>query len=142
MSPHADGDYGTRFLATGRRAEFIGRLLHAYEAARGRKSVIATNGFALTHFQAFLLFAAVISSPLVFLGRRPPARRNRIKYILWSFFLFLAVGIGIAWAMYPFRAEAIFWQLCGRVHDKKVMNLCVHLCADLELTPIFRGCYP
>jgi len=62
--------------------------------------VIPANGFALTHFQAFLLFAAVISIAFGFLGRR--RRKDRIKYILWSFFLFLAVGIGIAWAMYPF----------------------------------------
>jgi len=58
------------------------------------------NGFALTHFQAFLLFAAVISIAFGFLGRR--RWKDRIKYILWSFFLFLIVGIGIAWAMYPF----------------------------------------
>jgi hypothetical protein len=58
------------------------------------------NGFVLSHFQAFLLFAAVISVAFGFLGRRQP--KNRIKYILWSFFLFLLVGIGIGWAMYPF----------------------------------------
>jgi hypothetical protein len=50
--------------------------------------------------QAFLLFAAVISVAFGFLGRRQ--RKDRIKYILWSFFLFLVVGIGIGWAMYPF----------------------------------------
>ena len=61
--------------------------------------MIPMNGFALTHFQAFLLFAAVISIAFGFLGRRRP--KDRIKYILWSFFLFLVVGIGIAWAMYP-----------------------------------------
>lgn len=54
----------------------------------------------LTHIQAFLLFAAVISVAFGFLGRRQP--KDRVKYILWSFFLFLVVGIGIAWAMYPF----------------------------------------
>lgn len=58
------------------------------------------NGFTLTHFQALLLFAAIISVAFGFLGRRRP--KDRIKYILWSFFLFLAVGIGIAWVMYPF----------------------------------------
>jgi hypothetical protein len=58
------------------------------------------HGFALTHFQALLLFAGIISVAFGFLGRRRP--KDRIKYILWSFFLFLAVGIGIAWAMYPF----------------------------------------
>jgi hypothetical protein len=54
----------------------------------------------LTHIQSFLLFAAVISLAFGFLGRRRP--KDRVKYILWSFFLFLLVGIGIAWAMYPF----------------------------------------
>ena len=54
----------------------------------------------LTHLQAFLLFAAIISVAFGFLGRRQP--KDRIKYILWSFLLFLLVGIGIGWAMYPF----------------------------------------
>jgi len=62
--------------------------------------VIPANGLALTHFQVFLLFAAVVSVAFGFLGRRRP--KDRVKYILWSFFLFLAVGIGIAWTMYPF----------------------------------------
>jgi hypothetical protein len=56
--------------------------------------------FTLTHLQAFLFFAAVISLAFGFLGRRRP--KDRVKYVLWSFFLFLLVGIGIAWAMYPF----------------------------------------
>lgn len=55
---------------------------------------------ALTHFQAFLLFAAVISVAFGFLGRR--RAKDRVKYILWSLLLFLVVGIGIAWAMLPF----------------------------------------
>ena len=54
----------------------------------------------LTHFQAFLLFAVVISIAFGFLGRRRP--KDRLKYILWSLFLFLLVGIGIGWAMFPF----------------------------------------
>jgi cytochrome bd-type quinol oxidase subunit 2 len=58
------------------------------------------NGFNFTHWQAFLFFAAVISLAFGFLGRRQP--KERLKYILWSFFLFLLVGIGIGWAMYPF----------------------------------------
>jgi hypothetical protein len=58
------------------------------------------SGFSLSHAQAFLLFASVISITFGFLGRRQP--KDRIKYILWSFFLFLVVGIGIGWAMYPF----------------------------------------
>jgi len=62
--------------------------------------VSPTNGLNLTHIQAFLFFAAVISVAFGYLGRRQP--KDRLKYILWSFFLFLVVGIGIAWAMYPF----------------------------------------
>jgi hypothetical protein len=58
------------------------------------------SSLTLSHIQAFLLFAAVISVAFGYLGRRQP--KDRLKYILWSFFLFLAVGIGIAWAMYPF----------------------------------------
>jgi hypothetical protein len=54
----------------------------------------------LGHFQAMLLFALVISVAFGFLSRRRPI--ERIKYILWSLFLFLAIGIGIGWAMYPF----------------------------------------
>jgi hypothetical protein len=62
--------------------------------------VSVTGSLTLTHIQAFLLFAAVISVAFGYLGRRQP--KDRLKYILWSFFLFLVVGIGIGWAMYPF----------------------------------------
>jgi hypothetical protein len=58
------------------------------------------GGLVLSHFQAFLIFAAVISVAFGFLGRRRP--KDRLRYILWSFFLFLAVCIGIGWLMYPF----------------------------------------
>jgi hypothetical protein len=61
--------------------------------------VSAVGGPTLTHIQAFLFFAAVISVAFGYLGRRQP--KDRLKYILWSFFLFLVVGIGIGWAMYP-----------------------------------------
>jgi hypothetical protein len=53
-----------------------------------------------SHFQAMLIFALVISISFGFLSRRRPL--DRVKYILWSLFLFLAIGIGIGWAMYPF----------------------------------------
>lgn len=58
------------------------------------------GGLVLSHFQALLIFAAVISVAFGFLGRRQP--KDRVRYILWSFFLFLIVGIGIGWLMYPF----------------------------------------
>ena len=58
------------------------------------------GGFQFSHIQAFWFFAAVISVAFGFLGRRQP--KDRVKYILWSFLLFLVVGIGIGWLMYPF----------------------------------------
>lgn len=54
----------------------------------------------LSHFQALFLFALLISVAFGFLSRRRPL--DRIKYIAWSLFMFLLVGIGIGWAMYPF----------------------------------------
>jgi hypothetical protein len=59
-----------------------------------------SSPLSLNHFQAFLLFAAVISMAFGYLGRR--RQKDRVRYILWSFFLFLVVGIGLAWVMYPF----------------------------------------
>jgi hypothetical protein len=56
--------------------------------------------FKLTHLQAMLLFALVISIAFGFLGKRQPV--ERVKYIAWTLFLFLLVGVGIGWAMYPF----------------------------------------
>jgi len=57
-------------------------------------------GLHLGHFQAMALFALIISVAFGFLSRRRAA--DRVKYILWSLFLFLLIGVGIGWAMYPF----------------------------------------
>jgi len=54
----------------------------------------------LSHLQTMVLFAAVISIAFGFLSRRRPL--DRVKYIVWSLFLFLAIGVGIGWVMYPF----------------------------------------
>jgi len=62
--------------------------------------MIPLGPVTLTHMQAFLLFAAIISIAFGFLGRRNP--KDRVRYILWTFVLFLLIGIGIGWAMYPF----------------------------------------
>jgi hypothetical protein len=61
-----------------------------------------SNGFEfkLSHFQSMLLFALVISIAFGFLSRCGPL--DRVKYIVWSLFLFLLIGVGIGWAMYPF----------------------------------------
>jgi NhaP-type Na+/H+ or K+/H+ antiporter len=57
-------------------------------------------GFRLSHLQAMALFALIISVAFGFLSRRRPL--ERVKYIAWSLFLFLLVGVAIGWAMYPF----------------------------------------
>jgi NhaP-type Na+/H+ or K+/H+ antiporter len=57
-------------------------------------------GFQLSHFQAMVLFALIISVAFGFLSRRRSI--DRVKYIVWSLFLFLLVGVTIGWAMYPF----------------------------------------
>lgn len=54
----------------------------------------------LSHFAALLLFAALVSLVIGFLARRGAVRR--IRYVLWSFALFVLVSVGIAWLMYPF----------------------------------------
>jgi hypothetical protein len=56
--------------------------------------------FHLTHLQAMLLFALMISIAFGFLSRRGTV--ERVKYVAWSLLLFLLFGIGIGWAMYPF----------------------------------------
>jgi cytochrome bd-type quinol oxidase subunit 2 len=57
-------------------------------------------GLKLSHWQSLLLFAVLISIAFGFLSRRRPM--DRVKYIVWSLLLFLLIGVGIGWAMYPF----------------------------------------
>jgi len=53
-----------------------------------------------SHFAAMVLFALLASVALACLGQQTPA--GRIKFALWSFALFLVIGVGFAWLMYPF----------------------------------------
>ncbi len=53
----------------------------------------------LSHFQAMLLFAFVISLAFAFLTKRKLG--ERVRYALWTFLAFLLVGVAIAWLMYP-----------------------------------------
>lgn len=62
--------------------------------------MIAVLALRLSHLQAMLLFALVISVGFGFLARRRPV--DRLKYIVWSLFLFLLIAVGIGWLMYPF----------------------------------------
>ena len=56
--------------------------------------------FHLGHFPAMLVFALLVSIALAGLGGHSTAQR--FKYAAWCFALFLALGIGLAWLMYPF----------------------------------------
>jgi hypothetical protein len=51
------------------------------------------------HFSALLIFALMASLALACVTQRTTT--ERIKYALGSFFLFVAIAVGIAWAMYP-----------------------------------------
>jgi hypothetical protein len=57
------------------------------------------TALVLSHFWAMILFAVFVSMALGCLTRRTTP--ERIKYAAWSFLLFLLVGIGAAWLMYP-----------------------------------------
>jgi hypothetical protein len=57
------------------------------------------TALVLSHFWAMILFAVFVSMALGCLTRRTTP--ERIKYAAWSLLLFLLVGIGAAWLMYP-----------------------------------------
>lgn len=54
----------------------------------------------LTHFQAMTLFSFFTSLVFTFLAKHD--LRERTKYFAWSFALFMLVGLGLGWLMYPF----------------------------------------
>lgn len=55
---------------------------------------------SLSHLQALLLFAFVISLAFAFLTKRKLS--ERLRYALWAFLAFLVVAVAIGWLMYPF----------------------------------------
>jgi hypothetical protein len=54
----------------------------------------------LSHFEALLFFGFVVSVTFAFLSKH--GAMERLKYMLWAFFAFVVVAIGIGWLMYPF----------------------------------------
>jgi hypothetical protein len=58
------------------------------------------HGVHLNHFATMLIFALLVSIALASLTQRVPGKR--IKYAIRSFVLFIVIGVGIAWLMYPF----------------------------------------
>lgn len=56
--------------------------------------------FRINHFAAMILFALLIATAFAALGQRNGL--ERLRYAIWSFALFILIGVGIAWLMYPF----------------------------------------
>jgi Fe2+ transport system protein B len=54
----------------------------------------------MSHLATMLLFAVFASMALACLAQRSTS--GRIRYAVKSFLLFVLIGIGIAWLMYPF----------------------------------------
>ncbi len=61
--------------------------------------LLIASALRLSHFGAMLLFALLVSVVLACLSHR--ARAGGVRYALWSFVLFVLVGVGVAWLMYP-----------------------------------------
>jgi cytochrome bd-type quinol oxidase subunit 2 len=76
-------------------------LLHSTRTKSRQGGEPDAGGYLmLSHFWAMILFALFVSMALGCLTRR--TKLERIKYAAWSFLLFLLIGIGAAWLMYPF----------------------------------------
>jgi len=54
----------------------------------------------ISHFAAMVIFALLVSVALACFSRHTFVAR--LKFALWSLALFLVLGVGIAWLMYPF----------------------------------------
>ncbi len=54
----------------------------------------------LTHFPLYLSFALLVAGALGVLSRATPMARLRAA--AWTFVLFVAGGIAVAWLAYPF----------------------------------------
>lgn len=55
----------------------------------------------LSHFASMTLFALFISLAFACLTPRRTGAQ-RVRYAVWIFVLFLVIGVGIGWLMYPF----------------------------------------
>jgi hypothetical protein len=62
-------------------------------------AIVINSALRLSHFGAMLLFALLVSLVLACLTQR--ASSGGVRYALWSFALFVLVGVGVAWLMYP-----------------------------------------
>lgn len=61
---------------------------------------MAMKSINLTHLQAMLLFAFLVSAAFGALTKH--ATLDRVKAAAWTFLLFIMIGVAIGWLMYPF----------------------------------------
>jgi hypothetical protein len=61
--------------------------------------IYINTALRLSHLGAMLLFALLVSLALACLSQR--TRAGGVKYVLWCFALFVLVGVGVAWLLYP-----------------------------------------
>lgn len=54
----------------------------------------------LSHFEALLIFATIVSLVFALINKQEP--REQLKYGLFVFLSFLGVAFGVGWLMYPF----------------------------------------
>ena len=54
----------------------------------------------MSHLSDMAWYALIVSVALGFLSRRTP--KERVKYIVISFFAFVLIAIAIGWLMFPF----------------------------------------
>ena len=53
----------------------------------------------LSHFEALLAFALVVSTVFALITKNEP--REQLRYGVFVFFSFLAVALAVGWIMYP-----------------------------------------
>jgi len=54
----------------------------------------------MSHFAAMMAFALLLSVAMACMTRKTWA--ERLRYVVRTFVLFMLIGAGIAWLMYPF----------------------------------------
>ena len=67
--------------------------LEAYDA-------VAMRSINLTHLQAMLVFAFLVSAAFGALTKHRTV--DRVKAAAWTFLLFIVIAVAIGWLMYPF----------------------------------------
>jgi len=61
---------------------------------------VAMKPINVTHLEAMLLFAFLVSAAFGALTKH--ATIDRVKAAAWTFLLFIMIGVAIGWVMYPF----------------------------------------